>query len=161
MSVKFSLNIIIEGDTLDQIDEGLIKAATQRLVSRIQTGPQKMGTVVDKPAELPVGLDLKISKEIDENIAEQNQMAAKPSEKPSEIHEEKRKPGRPKKVEDLPATTPPPTRDDAVRALSLINEKFGIDKARECLTKFEIKRLAELDNDKIPSFIEHCQALAK
>lgn len=48
MSTKFSLTVTIEGDSLDQVDELLISAATKRLMSRMTTPPKLNGEVLHR-----------------------------------------------------------------------------------------------------------------
>lgn len=61
---------------------------------------------------------------------------------------------------------PPPTvqipSDQVVQeALVAVNEKFGIDKAIECLTKFGVKRGRELTPEQKQPFYDLCMSLVK
>lgn len=61
-----------------------------------------------------------------------------------------------------PATAPEskiPTDKEVQDALVAVNDKFGIDKAIECLNKFSVKRGRELRDDQKAAFVELCKSL--
>ena len=84
MEIEFTLNLVVKGNSLDEVDDGLIKAAGQRLIARTQQkvgaaamtpivppntlqpgtpiGPQPMPPL--PPGELPEGLSIKIDNKI-------------------------------------------------------------------------------------------------
>lgn len=51
------------------------------------------------------------------------------------------------------------TVDDTVQALKLVNSTFNVDKARECLAHFNVKRCGDLPEDERAAFVEHCEQL--
>ncbi len=61
----------------------------------------------------------------------------------------------------IAATTTPPIPSDAEVQASLVavNDKFGIDKAIECLTKFGVKRGRELRDDQKAEFMALCKSI--
>lgn len=95
VKIAFTLNLVIEGQTLDEVDDGLIQAAGQRLTARIN---QKIGAHAVPPGQLPQGLTIKNN----EAIAAVEQKLSETSPKPiNEITSENKKPvGRPKKQKE-------------------------------------------------------------
>jgi hypothetical protein len=85
--------------------------------------------------------------------------------------------GRPKgppaaklKPDPAPQPTPPPpevvtpepelpSEKDVQDVVVAVNDKFGIDKAIECLSKFQVKRARELREDQRAAFITHCKSM--
>ena len=95
----------------------------------------------------------------------------------AEIHQPaKKKPGRqpgfsPKaKAEETPVDRPRhedpppepeviPTEKEVQDALVAVNDKFGIDKAIECLSKFGVKRARELVEGQRAEFVKLCKSV--
>lgn len=59
------------------------------------------------------------------------------------------------------APEPPkiPTDKEVQEALVAVNDKHGIDKAIECLNKFNVKRGRELRDDQKIAFVELCKTV--
>jgi len=57
------------------------------------------------------------------------------------------------------AAEAPATIADALEALKAINFHYNADKARECLTHFKVKRLAELTDENRGEFVSYCSQL--
>lgn len=166
--IKFTLNLTIEGSSLGEIDEGIMKAATQRLTARLSTAQTPYPTAQTpyptpkEPLtanEMPAGLSLKINESIEQ--------ASVQSESASEIKEKK----TPKKVKPKaehtevvppePKLITPPTKEEAVAALTSVVSKFGIDKGKEVLAHFGAKRLTELSPEKTVECIQYCEQLTQ
>lgn len=230
MSIRFSLTVSIDGDSLQQIDDGLVEAAGQRLMARIQEKAKHLSSgepLHNKDAMsptkcLPPHLSLKVNEAVDKKTSESKAQFKKNaasdaggvSEDSSKSVSEtsqgaeaallehaplehaaveptttKSRRGRPAKdssdntVVVAAAAMPPAvmavvaqsaeaaevfaaapaagTREDAVKALTAVNSAKGIDAAKALLTKFEVKRLSELDEKKIGEFIAAAEAIAK
>lgn len=56
-------------------------------------------------------------------------------------------------------TVPVPTDPEVQKALVAVNDKFGIDKAIECLTKFGVKRGRELVDSQKADFVALCKSV--
>lgn len=57
------------------------------------------------------------------------------------------------------APVAPITKEDATKKLVAVNDKYGIDRARECLTRFSAQKMSELKPEKFPDFVEYCNKL--
>ncbi len=51
------------------------------------------------------------------------------------------------------------TREDCANRIRGVNDKYGMDKARECLIKFGANKLSELNIEKYSEFVKHCDAV--
>ncbi len=86
-----------------------------------------------------------------------------PAEPVAEI--EKKKPGPKAKAKEEPAPEAPapaavvPSDKDVQDALVAVNDKLGIDKAIECLSKFNVKRGRELTDVQKQPFMDLCKSL--
>lgn len=54
-----------------------------------------------------------------------------------------------------------PTLDDATAALAKVYEKFGMDRSRQILTDFKVKRAKELETAKFSEFIDVCNNIVE
>ncbi len=77
----------------------------------------------------------------------------------------KAKPGPKAKAKEEPAPEAPapavvvPSDKDVQDALVAVNDKLGIDKAIECLSKFNVKRGRELTDVQKQPFMDLCKSL--
>lgn len=55
-------------------------------------------------------------------------------------------------------TSPIPSKEECIKALSEVNSKINIDKARECLALFGVPRVRDLKDDQHQPFIDACKA---
>ena len=179
--IKFTLHLTIEGQSLDDIDYGLSKAATERIMARKPHLKDDNSRRYESPS---VGMVLKTNTEIhpapktevneviekaaneavDEAIKKTKATAAKKTKKemPAEVSEALTKvETRTEAVKPTEKIAAEVTKDHAVNALSSVNEKHGIDAARTILAGFNVKRLAELDPSKYSEFISKCEQATK
>ena len=180
MSTIYTLTLHITGESLQDLDNQLTNCAGDRLKARIlaraEGKPQQ-----DAP---PPGLNIVGAPEPEKNVLGEELPVEKPKKvtkvlQPTGSRKQARErnkleplPEVPKEIEVTPETaakpvaeivqekqTAPMTKDDAIAALSKVNEKFGIDRAKSCLEHFEIARLGQLDTHKYADFVNYCQAL--
>lgn len=215
MEIKFSLNVCIEGASLDEIDNGLVQAAGERLKARILARPSVLSPQVPpqvpiQPAPLPQGLSFKIDAAVDqkieeikkENVLVSTSTAVKPKKetrgrKPKQVEPAVRMTGseiirrneaqgmgkteiqpapiveNPQtNVFDIPSAAPTPKavspdqqavvaaqlkNDDAVKALTKVNEMHGIDAARTVLSQFGVGRVRDLKPEDLQNFVTACE----
>lgn len=118
-------------------------------------------------------MKLEFSGTVEEVKREMNEYLCLFSTQPSSVDPkpEKSKGGRPKKEEhsaalplpeiEKPVTPVIPSDEEVQKALVAVNDKFGIDKAIECLKRFSVSRGRELLPEQKAPFIFLCnEALA-
>lgn len=197
--IEFKLELTIKGSSLQEVDDGLVRAAGERLQARIQQRAE--GKNVTTPT-LPFGVQIKQSEpEATEAIeaveaAEQKRGRGRPPgavgsyKKKGDDHGQKEKSSKEDQKSEaqetevakttLSNTTSPgaktkspgesyPTYEQAVMALSNVCEKFsstntgdenqGVEKGRETLNKFNVKRVKDLKDDQRAEFIDYCKGL--
>ncbi len=126
--IKFTLTVTIEGESLEQVDDGLVEAVGQRLMARMENPPTLNGQpVVGKSKSKP-------KVKIEEKTVEVKSPAME-NPHPSPIQE-----------------SPP------VRALRAVFAKYRDPGVEECLAKFNVSRVGELTADQIEPFIQYCNA---
>jgi hypothetical protein len=162
--IKFNLTIHIEGDSLQEIDDGLMKAASQRLLARLESKGISTENL-QKPAPLP-----NVASEVKAAI---NEIKEK---KPAKVKTEIKNTTVPQvapPVQPAPVvqTAPPqqatvalkeevkPTKNDAIDALAKVNEVHGLDAARACVHSCGYKRVSEIPEDIYGEFIAHCNKI--
>lgn len=165
MSVKFTLTVTIEGNSLDEVDNGLVEAAGARIQARIL----KRGDAAEIHGKIKVDTSIATQRDIKEQM-----IATATAEQPALTKDEPAKVGRKHKPKDttaaprseeLPSPVETPTakvvtkitREAAVEALSSVNAAKGIDAARALLTSFNVKRLSEISEDVLPEFVRQCE----
>lgn len=181
-AIKFKLTVELEGNSLSEIDDLMMDAAGARLVARLSKPIVNEEKIKAKIEAANLAVDKKIA---EENVKAAISEVSQP-ENVTHIETEKKKAGRPKKVQEVETApvvetkspvdhgfttetaapipiqpTLAPTKDEAIKALSKVNEAHGIDTARTILTQFNVKRLAELEVGQYTAFIASCEAACR
>ncbi len=171
MKVQFELTVKVIGSSLQEVDDGLVQAAGERLRARMTVGP--LGAVPNIPSMVKIKTEQKevqneqtSTVEAKDTPATSQSISAEGGEKSSrrktkakeektEIKEEK---------EDVQKT--PLTKDDAIAAIGRVNAKFGavsptdgINKVKECLAKFGAPSVTKMDSSVYREFITHCDSI--
>jgi len=188
MSIRFTLTVTIEGNSLDEIDNGLTEAAGARIQARLLqkqdlTGglkikvdtsvatqrdvkEQMVGTATDvQPSLVETPMSLVLPSKEDQPAIDANRVGRKHKTKEKETAA-----AVAEKPEDtahssapqpsvLTPTEPKVSRAAADQALSRLIEAKGIDAARALLTSFNAKRLPEIAEGTLPEFIRQCDNL--
>lgn len=170
MPYSFELKLVITGNSLQEIDNALTEAATERLRARALN-----------PASIPTGLTIGPMKAPAAVEAPPPPSPIKTVETHSaEPIQEKRKPGRPSRAEVAAreAATQPvepeevaqtgeafapaqavATPAQAIDALKMVNAKHNVNVAMECLAKFGVTKCGQLSDDNRHLFIQHCESI--
>ena len=182
VKIKYHLSLQIEADTFEGLADGITKAASQGIVSRIeaaknlarnmsQPGPTSYGTsgATNSSAHLPPDVEAKV----DAAVADIGKKRGRPQKTAAEhLGQAEAVISDAVKIADIPvvAVTSAPasietgktyTQKDIVDAVTKVAEKFGIPKAKECLAKFEANRASALPVEKYSEFLAHVDTLLK
>lgn len=141
--VKFVLNLTIEGSSLQDIDDGLVKAAGQRLMARLDKPLNMSANTIVKGPEIKE-LRTPAMKERD---AENSRRA---QERNKKIREEKA--AEDEKIQQQEEQSP------IIKALHAVYLKEGRAGAEECLAKFGVKKCSELAADFYEPFVQYCNS---
>ena len=152
MGMQFKLTIEFTGESLQEIDDGLMQAAGARLTSRIQQ-PAQIATQAPVAQPRP-------SQSVSFTGTKQTKTRGRPPLPDGAKGKYERKPSHvvePALIEE-PQTTPV---DDARMALSRLNDHLGIEAVEEALRFFGASKIAELSNSALPEFVSYCENLLK
>lgn len=208
MEIEFSLTVTVTGKSLEDVDNGLVQAAGERLRARMVNPPVgplgqvniKAPTMAPVPpvvnttvrqspvapavqAVTAVAAPLPVAPVSDKMEAQPAKRRGRPPRAKAEeqnhayaqeeAEEESSEaghtaqaaivdhaPAAPKEV-SAPAKVSGtnPSLDDVVQALTRVNRRFDIDKARGCLAHFNVKKCGELADSQRALFIQHCDGL--
>lgn len=147
-SIKFCLSIMIEGATMQEIGDGLVQAAGQHVVRQLKTAP----TMPPQPSTQAM-TEIKAAIEEIPGLANAVPKVETRGRKPKAVTEAAAEP-----VPETPAAVAF-TVDDVKKAILSVSEKFGIDKARECLAKFNAPKASEIKPADFEAFVAHCKSL--
>lgn len=180
MEITFELNLKITGSSLQEVDEGLMKAAGERLRARldkpinfgVSVNPDKKSPTVPAPVEVPKEAVAAINKV---ETAEVNEPAKKPKGRPKSaakvLADRRDEDAAPSVFEPAPEETKPvdqnePLTDEETKALRAegldylgkISAAYNMDHARDCIIKYGAMKVSALKDDKLKPFIAHCQS---
>jgi hypothetical protein len=183
MQVTFELNLKITGRSLDEIDQGLTEAASQRIMARLQKGDSPLTGVKEVVNErihghtvsaTPAPLTQEVAATAVTAVEKVEKEKRKPRAQKGELNEENNKKENSQKENGEAqnqnsaqvnpfAAQPAATKDEAIQALGRVNTKFGsesakagIGKVKECLLKFGAASVSKMDASKYGEFIAHC-----
>lgn len=160
MSTKFTLTVTVEGESLQEIDDALCRAAGERLMARMTNPPSltptiKRGEVVHREASVKV----------DEHRASEGaapapkgptaaQLAARDHATQRHIERSAAKKEADKKAEEDEQKKE--EEPEHIRALKAVYEKFKEPGVEEVMNHFGITKLRDLPVDKRESFVQIC-----
>ncbi len=162
MEIKFELTLTVTGHSLQEIDDALVQAAGERLKARILAKSGQGSIESGKGGPMPGIISIKqgAEPEADKKAKGKPPVNEKTSQK-EESHGEKEEKDQQKAVPNVPGVIKSeyPSNEEAVKSLSAVNERFGIDKAKACLHHFSVGRVRDLPDHARGEFIRYCDGV--